>query len=555
MSNPLLLNAVQESQLFTTSLASDVQSKQGYLKIGSKFSETRKSLISEMIQVKYRAETVQVVTVSTTFTPAGNTYYTIEFGDTTRSRGGVQEILKQVSYLTPADITTLGATAALQREAINVALIASINLWTASYYVTATTSAGGTGFTITDSSGYYPVNAQGMTNRLGATYVKTCRNADGTGFVGTEASITTAAVYSFGVGADLLAWKPVLDQMWGNLISGYNGGVAPSTDAATPAYATAGQQYDGFAVVSLTRSPISTSVRTQIAYMPKIQISYVDNGSGTSTTNLAGYKAYARQFRKNATGLYKDDQAVVIEYFDKPIVFQDPLGAAPTGTADTLGWQLSPYGSLNRTNIGTQTIVVPVLDATGLLIDQDDTATEGSHTSANQQTLGDQQFTVGKSEFSLIATYVMGDYTDAAFMVGFRRKAVYGAVINNYTDYATIGNGSSAAGTTWINGDLFVTRATINSGATLQVISAVAPADGVSAELMIKVATSGAVTAYVNGTSYPIYSVGTTAMVFDAGDVLIPFYQIVNIGSGDPACSVSEFVALNTKDGLVVTAV
>jgi len=58
---------------------------------------------------------------------------------------------------------------------------------------------------------------------------------------------------------------------------------------------------------------------------------------------------------------------------------------------------LSPYGALNRTNIGTQTIFAPVLDATGLLIDQDDTAGDGSHTSANQQALGVQSFIVGKT--------------------------------------------------------------------------------------------------------------------------------------------------------------
>lgn len=548
MSNPLNLNAVQESQLFTTSLASDVQSKQGYLKIGSKMSETKKSLISEMVQVKYRAEVQQVVTVTTgtSLVPAGNTYYTIEFGDTNRSRGGVQEQLKRVSYLTPSDITTLGATAALQREAINVALIALINEWTSSYYVTAATLAGGTGFTVTDSSGYYPVNAQGMTPRLGASTVKACRNSDATGFVGTEAAVTTAAVYSFGVGADLLAWKPVIDQMWGNLISGYQGGVVPTTAAGV--YASSGQQYDGFVVVSLTPTPTATSIRTQTAYMPKIQITYVDNGSGTSTANLAGYKAYARQFRKNASALYADDQCTLVEYFDKIISFQDPLGAAPTGTANTLGWQQSDYTGMNRTNIGTQTIVVPVLSATGLLLDQDDTAGEGSHTSANQQTLGAQEFIVGKQEFSLTATAVAADWTDTQFMIGFRKKAAYTADYNDYTDLAAIGGGAA-------DGDSITTFGILNNAATVATDTTVNFADAVSIELMIKVALNGTVTAYANGVSYPIYSTGTTTLILDADDVMIPFYQHVNIGSGDPAIVISEFVALPTKDGFILTAV
>lgn len=548
MANPTSINAVLESQLFTTSLASDVQSKQGYLKIGSKMSETKKSRISEILQVKYRAEVAQIVTVSTTsaLVPAGSTYYTIEFGDTNRSRGGVQEQLKRVSFLTNADITTHGATAALQREAINVGLIAKINEFTGSYYVTAATSGSGNGFTITDSAGYYPVNAQGMTNRLGETYVKTCKNSDGSGFAGTEATVTTAAVYAFGVGADLLAWKPVTDQMWGNLISGYGGGAAPTTSAG--AYAVSGQQYDGFAVVSLTESSISTSVRSQTAYIPKVQISYVDNGSGTATTNLAGYKAYARQFRKNAADLYASDQSTLIEYFDKIIVFQDPLGAAPTGTANTLGWQMSTYTGMNRTNIGTQTIVAPVLTSTGLLLDQDDVTTEGSHTSANQQTLGCQEFIVGKQEFSLIATAVAGDWTDTQFMIGFRKKAAYTAAYDDYTDLAAIGGGAA-------DGDSIFTQGILNNAATVTTDTAVNFADAVSVELMIKVSLNGTVRAYANGVSYPIYSTGTTTLVFDVDDVMIPFYQHVNIGSGDPAIVISEFVAVPTKDGFVNTAV
>lgn len=544
MSNPLLLNAVQESQLFTTSLASDVQVSKGCLKIGE-MSKTKLSLISDFVQVKYRAEVVQVYTVTTSsITPAGATYYTIEFGDTNRQRGGQQEALKRVSYLTPSDITALGANAALQREAINLELIDLINEWTDSYYVTAATLTGGAGITITDSAGYYPVNAQGMTNRLGASFVQACRNSDGSGFVGTEAAITTAAVYSFGVGADLAAWNPVLDQMWGNLISGYQGGTAPKTAAG--AYATSGQKYDGFAVVSLTETPIATSVRTQTAYMPKIQIAYCDNGTGSSTTNLTGFKAAERAFHKVIVSLYSEDPSTTQEWFDRPIVFQDPLGAAPTGTADTLGWQLSPYSSLNRTNIGTQTVVAPVLDGTGLLLDQDNDAADGSHTSANQQALSDCSFIVGKTPFSVVGRVVAADWTDTQFMVGLRKKAAYAADYNNYTDLAAIGGGAA-------DGDSITTQGILNNAATVATDSGTDFVDAASMLLRIDVALNGTVSAYFASasggwTSVPIYSVGTTTLVFDAGDEMIPFYQHVNIGSGDPGVSIGEFFAVNSTE-------
>ena len=86
---------------------------------------------------------------------------------------------------------------------------------------------------------------------------------------------------------------------------------------------------------------------------------------------------------------------------------------------------------------------------------------------------------------------------------------------------------------------------------SIATVPAVIPADGVSILYVIKVALDGTVTAFADGVSFPIYSVGTTTMVFDAGDELIPFYQTVNIGSGDPAVSISEFVALPTASAII----
>ncbi len=538
---PISTLPINKQILFRTSSATSVISQGGNIIVSGLTSVPKRNLIN-IIEVKYRAEVPQVVTIgSNSYTPVGATQYEISVFDPNRDVSGFNEPIKFYGYTTPDDITTLGATAALQREAIHVAIIAKVNADDSNHAVAAT-NAGGTGFTITDDGGYYPPHAQTMTNVL---FVNTVLKTSG--FIAAP-TITTAGVTSSGVGATLSGQVAVTDWMnGGNLISGYP--IYPKTLAGLPALS--GQKYDAFVINSLMLAPIPESISgQQIAFVNSAQTIWIDNGTGSDTANLAGFKATERVLHKLMVQAYATDQKTVQEWFDKPIVFQDPLGAAPTGTADTLGWQLSPYGSLNRTNISTQTIVVPVLDATGLLIDQDDTATEGSHTSANQQTLGDQSFIVGQTSAIVGARYVMGDFTDAAFMVGFRKKAVYGAVINNYTDYATIGNGSSAAGTTWINGDFFVTRATINSGATLQTISAVAPADGVSVLAYLKVAIDGTVSAYVNGTSYPIYSAGTTQMVFDAGDEMIAFYQIVNIGSGDPACSIGEFFSV-ADDSLI----
>lgn len=536
-----MAKTIKESVLFRTSAASDIQCSGGNITVAGLRSVSKKDITS-IFHSLYKAEVAQVTTVAaTSYTPGSDTVYQVAVYDPCRTISGYTESPKIYKYRTPVDVTTLG-NAAAQREAISVALVAAINADPSNHAV-AVTLGTGTGFTVTDDGGYYPVFSQSMTNIQGVNKVYPITNVDGSGYADTNFSVTTTGVYSVGSGANLLLQKPVISYTFGNLVSGVLD-APPVTAAGLPA--VSGQNYDLFEIVSLKAVPV-VGISGQLAYQDRQYYIWVDNGTGTATTNLTGFKAFERAMHKLMIQLFASDPCTTQEWFDAPYVFQDPLGAAPTGTANTLGWQVG-YSRLNRTNIGTQTIVVPVLDSTGLLIDQDDTATEGSHTSANQQTLGDQSFIVGKTAFSVNARVVMGDYTDAAFMIGFRKKAVYDATINNYTDYGTIGNGSSAAGTTWINGDLFVTRGTINSGATVQAISAVVPADGVSAFLQLKVAVNGTVTAFVNGTSYPIYSVGTTTLIFDAGDEMIPFYQIVNIGSGDPACSISQFFAIATDN-------
>ena len=524
----------KKSTLLRTSAATDCIVSGGTVSITGlqKFSQ---SDVIFATQIKYKAEVSQVVAAGGgSYTPAGATKYTTRLLNPAFAMEAVTaNNFKDYSYTTPVDVTTLGATAALQREAIHVALVAKINA-DSKNYVAALTLGTGTGFSITDDAGYYPARINGTTNgRQGATIVLALTNSDGTGWTSASVSTTTAAVYGFGVGQRLLDDKPIIaSYVAGNLISGELD--APVTIAGL--YAVANQQYDAFSVQHTVRAEIPT-IGSTIGLQIYQQSVFVDNGRGSATTNVDGYKAFEREFHKLIFNGYKDDPKTVIEFFDRPIVFQDPLGAAPSGTADTLGWMLSPYGSLNRTNIGTQTIVAPVLDATGLLIDQDDTTTEGAHYSANQQTLGSQQFIVGTDEFSVVARVVMGDWTDSHILVGFRKKAVYAADYNDYTDLGAIGSGAAA-------GDTITTTGILNNAATVATASAVSFVDATSVEFRVKVAIDGTVTAYVDGVSYPIYSVGTTTLIFDSGDAMIPFFQHVNIGNGNPAVSISKFVAV-----------
>ena len=551
------MKTINKSVLLRTSAATDVLNSNGNLSITG-LRTVPKKYITNLTQVKYRAEVAQVVTVGAAQNAiTASTTYTVLIGDSNRVDSGYQESLKRYSYTTSPTLAIEGATAALRREYVNLQLVSDIND-DASNHVVAASLLLGTGFTITDDGSYYPVFAQGMTNLKGVTQVIVVTNDDGTGFVSTDWSVTTTGVYSFGSGAILASMAPVIDAMFGgNLISGVID-APPLTTAGLSA--VSGQNYDGFFIDSVKEIATYGGMNGQYAFVPQLNTAYVDNGTGSSTTNLAGFKAFEREFHKNvAQALFSQDVNSVIEFFDKPMIFQANVGTTPytgalAGTADLVSYVTSPYGGLEWECVGSQTIFGPTIAATGLNLEQDQTATEGNQYSAITTTVGTQQFVVGKQEFSVTARVVMADWTDSSFQIGFRKKAAYTAVVNAYSDYATIGNGSSAAGTTYINGDLFATRAEINGAGILETVSAVAPVDAVSVLLQVKVSINGTVRAYVDGVSYPIYSAGTTQMVFDDGDIMIPFFAQINIGGGDADPVISELVAVAKKDW-IVTAV
>lgn len=522
-----------KSVLFKTSAKTDVGISGGVVSIAGLQPVSFKN-ITGVSQTKYRAEVAQVNTITTSgITPAASTFYGIVVYDPNRTSNGQTELAQSrtYGYTTPATLTAIGADAAAQRQYINEQIVAAVNNATNLCHATATNSTGAS-ITITDNGGYYPNHSQSMTNVLGPNTVLTITNSGGTGFPQGIVAVTTPAVLSQGVGAKLLGDVPVLDKMFGNLISGSI--AAPLTISGDGA--TSGQQYDSFTITSLliTETPTITGHYT---YRDQEQYVYVDNGAGSSTSNLSGYWDFTRKMHQVATTLYKNDPSSVIEFFSGTVVFQDPLGLAPTGTANTLGWQMTPNTALYRVNIGTQTIVAPVLGANGLILDQDDTATEGSHTCASFRDFSNQEFIVGKDECSVVARVLATDWTDGQILVGLRKKATYTADYNDYTDLAAIGGGAA-------DGDSVYTFGILNNAATVATDSAINFTDSAYAELLIKVAIDGKVEAYVNGTKCNIYSAGTTQMQFDSGDALIPFYQYVNIGGGDPVMAINEFAAV-----------
>jgi len=97
------------------------------------------------------------------------------------------------------------------------------------------------------------------------------------------------------------------------------------------------------------------------------------------------------------------------------------------------------------------------------------------------------------------------------------------------------------------SGDLITTQGILNNAATVSTSTAIAPTDAAFLTVEVLVNKAGVVTCKLNDVTYPVYSVGTTALVFDAGDIMIPFVRSVNIGGGDPDLVLNEFAAVPTS--------
>ena len=514
--------------LLNTSAGTDVQYVGGLIQIPG-LDDVKQTRVVDFSQINYRAEVQQVVTVTVPTTPTASTKYTVLIGDNNRKVNGKQELLVPYSYTTSATLATEGATDALRREYIALQIIAKINAIT-SNYVSAATLTLGAGFTITDDAGYYPYNRQGMTNRLGATKVAVETNDDGSGLVASGVTLTTRAVYSVGVGANLANSAAVYDLVTGHLIAGEID--YPKT--IDGAVAVSGQKYNMFNIAYLADVTLPNIGEANGGLAMRYQQVWVDNGTGASTANLAGYIAFERAMHRGIAYQYASNPSAQVDFLDNVITFQGANGAVPTTTGEN---KMVSDAKWVYNQIGTQTITVPTPGNTGLILDQDLTTTEGAEYTPSLLTNAPQEFTVGKSDFSVFARVLAADWTDAAWLVGFRKKAAHTADFNDYTDLA-------AVGTLAASGDLVTTQGILNNAATVSTSTAIAPTDAAYLTVEVLVNKAGTVTCKLNDVTYPVYSAGTTALIFDAGDIMIPFVRAVNIGGGDPDLVLNEVVAV-----------
>ncbi len=536
---------INKQILFRTSSATSFLVQGGVINVAGLSPVAKRNLI-EIVQVKYRAAVAQVVTIgSNSYTPVGGTQYEISVFDPNRTVSGYNEPIKYYGYITPDDITTLGATAALQREAIHVAIIAKVNADT-TCHATAATLAGGTGFTITDNLDYYPVHAQTMTNML---FVNTVLKTSGFTAVPT---ITTAGVSSVGVGAKLASEVAVTDYMnGGNLTSGY--AIYPKTLAGLPA--VSGQKYDAFIINSLAPAGIPESISgQQLAFVNSSQTIWVDNGTGTDTANLAGFVAMEEEILRAGFGVFNDDPSATYDFFDQALIASAtyPTTGAAISTTDNVVMAVSTANGVNANTfyvnpIAAHTLLTPIVTTGGISTYLDVVTQEGIEFSVPNITQCPKQFVVGQTAMSVWGRITFGgiaatDWKTLSF--GLRKKAAYAV---DQTAYEAASVATAALGVpidTGVAPVINVITGPGAAGALTNTSTTVAPTAGQTLDFYITVDIAGVTKFYVNG----IDRTPAAGYTFTAGLILMPFLSFRH-GAGTAAePRLVSFAALPSKD-------
>jgi len=196
-------------------------------------------------------------------------------------------------------------------------------------------------------------------------------------------------------------------------------------------------------------------------------------------------------------------------------------GVATGATGDVNIMALQGGVTMEQFIIGAgQTIISPRMDANGLLVSLDLTATEGAeYNFGAARTNSRHAFTIGTDAafFFEVGLYINDMDGAAPYVIGFRKSEANNGTMSAYTDYATIGMNAASSVTN------VVTMTELNGGG--QTITDTTDAwggDGSTNTLRVLVSAAGVVTYTINGVAPSV----PAAFTFDNGDVVCPFIHL-----------------------------
>lgn len=184
-------------------------------------------------------------------------------------------------------------------------------------------------------------------------------------------------------------------------------------------------------------------------------------------------------------------------------------------------------------NIGTQTILVPQIAASGLNIARDETDNEGTEITQGITAASRQAFTAQTDgPFYLRVTINAADVSGVdPLVVGFRKAGSYNSTYTSYSDFASIGIvGENDPAKLQI-----VTNLNGAGASTTDTTDTVADATNVTLEVIVD--ASGNVTYQID---YAAPST-TAAFQFDSGDVVVPFIHFTHATTSPDAVYLIDY--------------
>lgn len=210
-------------------------------------------------------------------------------------------------------------------------------------------------------------------------------------------------------------------------------------------------------------------------------------------------------------------ELVTIENFKQaPVAVKKDGAGAATGTAGDENLLFTGENLFEYHILGTQTIVSPVIAATGLNVGMDQTDNDGVELTQGITARSPGVFTVGTSP----AFYAKCKFTipvvagtdDCAF--GFRKMEAYQANIDDYDEMACLNV---------ISGDINI-ETILNNAATTTTDTTDNWADAETHTLEVYVSAAGVVTYMIDGAA----PTTTAAFTFDDAEVVIPFFYMLH---------------------------
>lgn len=209
--------------------------------------------------------------------------------------------------------------------------------------------------------------------------------------------------------------------------------------------------------------------------------------------------------------------------FSDVICRQNPIlqsiadtGAAPVGTGAAVNVMHLQDDSLEVFNIGTQTIIAPRMDATGLLVSLDLTDNEGAEYNWGARANAKNVFTAQTDGFAMDWTFTLADVSGCDPVgIGIRKVEANNATLESYTDFVWIGVSETD------NSGTISIKKRLNSGAVSTTNTTDAWADGEEHKLTIIVSAAGSCIFLIDDAAPS----ATTSFTFDSGDLLMPFFH------------------------------